>query len=234
MGIFTTDRCCFGNMIGWFVRTIIWASLVLLPVSGTTAPALAGTNEDGPAAQAKDSAGDAAAVYVTSLVEETVPRLLAMPGPQRPQELRRLLEENIDLPDIARFAMGRYWRLADEGERAEFVRLFGDLLVQTSNAGLADYKSEKLRVAEARPADNDEILVRSAFSLQDGPSVQVDWRLRRDSERFKIQDVIIEGISIRIALRDMFATVIHDRGGTVAGLLGAMRELARPRTQDAP
>jgi phospholipid transport system substrate-binding protein len=222
-------------MIGWSMRAVILASLTWLPLCGAAVSALAtGANENGAAAQLKDGAGDAATIYVKSLIEEAVPRVLATPSPQRPQELRRLLEENIDLPDIARFAMGRYWRLADDGERAEFVRLFRELAVQTSNAGLAEYKSEKLRVAEARPADDEEILVRSAFSLQDGPSVQIDWRLRRDRERFKIQDVIVEGISIRIALRDMFATAIHDRGGTVAALLAAMRDLVRPRTQDAP
>jgi ABC-type transporter MlaC component len=53
-------------------------------------------------------------------------------------------------------------------------------------------------------------------------------------ERFKIQDVIVEGISIRIALRDMFAAAIHERGGTVAALLAAMREFTRSRTRDTP
>ena len=233
MALSTVDRG-LGSIIARSLRAMSLAGLVWLYLVNAALPADAiGADENG-VAQLRADARDPAAIYVTALMEQAVPHLLAMPGPQRSQELRRLLDENIDLPDIARFAMGRYWRLAEEGERAEFVRLFQELLVQTATAGLADYKSEMLRVAETRPADDNEFLVRSALSLQDGPSVQIDWRLRREMERFKIQDVVVEGISIRIALRDMFATAIHERGGTIAALLATMRELARSRTRDAP
>jgi ABC-type transporter MlaC component len=53
-------------------------------------------------------------------------------------------------------------------------------------------------------------------------------------ERFKIQDVVIEAISMRIALRDLFAATIHEKGGTVGALLAAMRELAQSGRRAAP
>jgi phospholipid transport system substrate-binding protein len=230
MALSTADRA-LGGIIARSLRAVSLAGLVWLCLVSAALPADAIADENG-AAQPRADVRDPAATYVSALMEQAIPQLLAMPGPQRPQELRRLLDENVDLTSLARFAMGRYWRLANDGERVEFVRLFQELLVQTSNAGLADYKSEKLRVAETRPADDDEVVVRSALGLQDGPSVQIEWKLRRETETFKIQDVIVEGISIRIALRDLFAAAIHERGGTVAALLAAMRDLARPRTRD--
>jgi phospholipid transport system substrate-binding protein len=234
MTLFTAGRR-FGNMIGPSMRAATSAGLVWLCLLGAAAPAIAADpEEDGAAAPLTDSARDPAAIYVRSLIEDVVPHLLATSGPQRPREMRRVLEENIDLPGIARFAMGRYWRMADDGERAEFVRLFLELLVQTSTAGLADYKSETLRVAETRPAPENEVLVRSALSLQGRPPVQIDWRLRREMERFRIRDVVVEGISIQIALRDIFAAAIHEKGGTVAALLAAMRELVQSGVRTAP
>lgn len=188
----------------------------------------------GAATQVTADARDSAATYVTGLVQQAVPKLLTMPAIQRPDELRRLFEGNIDLPGMARFAMGRYWRQANDAERAEFVELFQALLVQTADKGLADYRGGKLSVLDTRAGDEGEVLVRSALNLQEGPSVRVDWSLRRDMGRLRIQDVVVEGISTRIALRDLFATVIQEKGGTVAALLGTIRELVRVPVHDEP
>lgn len=222
--------------IGWPIQAMHVAGLVAFCIAGITSlPDAVGANrgDNGARAEITAAARDPAATYVTALVEEAVPHLLATPDPQRVDALRRLFEEHLDLPGIARFAMGRYWRLVEEGERTEFVRLFRELLVQTSNASLADYKSEKLRVTETRPAEDNEVLVRSALSLADGPSVQIDWRLRREMERFRIQDVVVEGISVRIALRDLFAAAIREKGGTMAALLSAMRDLVPSPPREA-
>ncbi len=221
----------------WPIRArmrVVWV-LSICMASVVMSPEAVGTDRGRDEAPAQLTAGahDPAAGYVIALVEETVPQLLATPDAQRSNQLRRLFDEHIDLLGIARFAMGRYWRLTGDEERAEFVRLFRELLVQTSNASLADYRSERLRVTETRPAEDNEVLVRSALSLNDGPHVQIDWRLRRDAERFRIQDVIVEGISVRIALRDLFAIMIQEKGGTMATLLSAMRELVPSPPRDA-
>jgi phospholipid transport system substrate-binding protein len=165
--------------------------------------------------------------YVAGLVERTVPRLAAMPPPARPGELRRLFDENVDLAGIARFILGRYWRTASENERAEFTRLFAELIVQTSDAGLAGYAGQRLRVSDARAVEDGEIIVRSELSQTDGPAIRIDWRLRQQSDGFKITDVAVEGISVRGALRDFVAAAVQERGGTIAALLAALRELVR-------
>lgn len=224
------------SRIGWPIRALRVAGLVSLCIAGIPLlPDAVGADlgDDNARAEITAAAHDPAATYVTALVEEAVPHLLATPGPQRVEALHRLFEEHLDLPAIARFAMGRYWRLTEEDERAEFVRLFRELLVQTSNASLEEYRSEKLRITETRPAEGNEVLVRSALGLTDGPAVQIDWRLRREMQRFRIQDVVVEGISVRIVLRDLFATAIREKGGTMAALLAAMRDLLPPSARES-
>lgn len=211
------------------------AGLAWFCLAGGVVPANSfggGANENGVAAPTTIETREQAAAYVTALVEEVVPQLLAVPVPARSDELRRLLEANIDMPGVAQFAMGRYWRLANDDQRTEFVRLFRELVVQTSDAGLANYKGGDLRIAETRPTDDGETLVRSELRLTDGPPVQIDWRLQREQDRFRIRDVVVEGISIRIALRDFFAATTQEKGSTAAALLAAMRELVQsPRRE---
>lgn len=185
------------------------------------------------AAGAAGSTHDEPSRYVTNLVEKTVPRLAAMPQPARPPELRRLLDENLDLAGIARFVLGRYWRMASEGERAEFTHLFTELIVQTSDAGLAGYTGQRLRVSDVRAVEDGEVTVRSELGQTDGPAIKIDWRLRRQRDRFRIVDVAVEGISVRVALRDLVAATIQESGGTIAALLATMRTLVREAPRES-
>lgn len=43
---------------------------------------------------------------------------------ERENRFRSLLKNAFDLPRIARFVLGRYWRRASEAEQKEFVDLF--------------------------------------------------------------------------------------------------------------
>ena len=49
----------------------------------------------------------------------------------RLQDLKQLLDQSTDLELISRLVLGRYWKQADAGQQAEFVRLFKELVMQT-------------------------------------------------------------------------------------------------------
>lgn len=177
---------------------------------------------------------DQAGAYLAGLAERTLPLLAAMPAPQRADALRLALREHVDLPGIARFALGRHWRAADEAQRAEFVQLFEDLVVRTADAGLSSYAGQQLRLLDTRQTgDAEEIVVRGEFVPREGPAIALDFRMRPERDRFRIADIAVEGISIRIALRDLFADMMQEKGGTMPALLAAMRELIRLTLRDA-
>ena len=48
--------------------------------------------------------------------------------------------------------------------------------------------------------------------------------MKERSSGYGILDVVIEGVSMRITLRDEFAAVIRSNGGKVEGLLAALRK----------
>jgi len=52
----------------------------------------------------------------------------------------------------------------------------------------------------------------------------MDWRLINDSGAYKINDVIIEGVSMAVTQRSEFASVVQRNGGQVSRLIALMRE----------
>jgi phospholipid transport system substrate-binding protein len=54
--------------------------------------------------------------------------------------------------------------------------------------------------------------------------VQVDWYLTDNGGQYRVSDVAIGGMSMRVALRDQFASWIENNGGRVNALLAVMRQ----------
>lgn len=169
-----------------------------------------------------------AATFVSSLAQRAIPVLTRaeIPPAEREQQFRKLLHEGFDLNQIARLVLGRYWNQASQAERAEFVELLEDYLVQLYAARFADFENVTLRVESVRD-EQGQTIVRSVLMRPEAPPVALDWRVERDQGRFLITDLVVEGISMIITQRSEFASVIRQKGGRVQGLLELLRQKTR-------
>ena len=154
-----------------------------------------------------------------------------VPATERLTRFRQLFQADFDGPGIARFVLGRYWRSASEQEQQEFLKLFEDYVVFVYGTRLSSFNGEKFRVKGSRPEGNGVVVATDILNPGGEPPIKVDWRLISDNGAFKINDVIIEGISMLVTQRSEFASIIQRHGGQVGGLLALMRE--RTRTASA-
>ncbi len=142
---------------------------------------------------------------------------------QRAERFRGLLNEAFDLPGIARFTLGRYWRTASDEEQKEFVILFEKFVIQAYANRFQDMSGQKLIVINAREVSPAQALVLSEIEIPGKPPVKINWRVRSEEDQHKIIDVMVEGISMSVTQRDEFAAVIRQTGGQVDGLIKALR-----------
>ena len=142
---------------------------------------------------------------------------------ERTKRFRDLLNQAFDLPRIARFTLGRYWRTATDEEQQEFVKLFEEFVIQAYANRFQDMSGKKLNVLNARKISAAQALVLSEIQTPGKPSVKINWRIRSKEDVHKIVDVMVEGISMSITQRDEFAAVIRQTGGKVDGLIEALR-----------
>lgn len=143
---------------------------------------------------------------------------------ERQARFSELFHQDFDVPHIARFVLGRYWRVATPEQQQEFVRLFSRYIVLAYGNRLAQYSGEHFKVLGSRP-EPDGYIVSSEIIRTDGqPPVKVEWRLTRADGSYKITDVIVEGISMAVTQRSEFASVIRRHGGQVSELLAMLRQ----------
>ena len=167
-------------------------------------------------------------VFMNELWGQTVEVLSKkVPRAERLMRFSQLFQADFDGPGIARFVLGRYWRSASEQEQQEYLKLFEDYVVFVYGTRLSNFNGETFKMLGSRTDESGTIVSTDIISPSGEAPIKVDWRLIADHGSFKINDVIIEGISMLATQRSEFASVIQRHGGQVGGLLELMRERTR-------
>ena len=130
---------------------------------------------------------------------------------ERRTAVRKIANEIFDFAEIARRSLGRYWQPLSEGQRTEFVRLFGDLLERSYISKIELYGGEKIVYIGER-LDGDLATVSTKIITKNGTEVPVDYRLARRNDRWMVYDVNIEGVSLVSNYRTQFNKIIQTSG----------------------
>lgn len=162
--------------------------------------------------------------FINNLGNEALAALSPAASPQqRVLAFRALFRRDFDVPQIARFVLGPYWRIATPGQQQEFVRLFTNYIALAYSTRLSQYSGERLVVTGWRPIPGGAIVTSEVERPGGGQPVSIDWRLTRYDDAYKINDVLVDGVSMAITQRSEFASVIQRNGGSVQGLLAMLR-----------
>lgn len=139
----------------------------------------------------------------------------------REARFRDLLREGFDLPFIARFALGPYWRRATPEQRSEYLGVFSDYVVQTYSSRLGGYTGDAMNIVSERRAGEKDAVVETRIVRPSGPPITAEWRVRVIDGEYRIIDIAIEGISMAVTKRSEFSAVIQSKG--IDGLIAALR-----------
>ena len=148
-----------------------------------------------------------------------------VPSVERLARLSQLFQADFDIPGIGLFALGRYRTMATPQETQEFFRLYPEFTVRAFNSRLDEYRGAPFRVTGKRKLGGGVTVISSEIT-PNGGRVQLDWHLIKSgpAREYRISDVTIGGVSMRIALRDQFASWIQGNGGRFDALLAVMRQ----------
>ena len=183
-----------------------------------------------PLAAAEHGMPDAAAEFVQSVFDRAQ-RLSARPGrdPERQRQLVAFVRTGVDLVAIGRFSTGPFWKQASEEDRTQFLGLLETFVAQTFGRRMGELSGQTLKIVKAvavAPGNEDsrDMLVSSHFIGADSRALGVDWRVRMSDSGPRIVDLVVGGISMAVAQRDEFITIIRNGGGTFTALIAKLQE----------
>jgi phospholipid transport system substrate-binding protein len=177
------------------------------------------------------AANEGADVFLADLTDRALAQLSEPGLAETEQKLRfrRLLNEAFDLPAIGRFVLGRYWRRADAAQQIDFLGVFEDMMIHRFLPLFSLNSGEKFDIGPIRPyKDNPNFVsVESKLRRVEGEPIQINWRVRKIGETYKIVDIVAEGVSIAVTLRSEYVSVLNRNGGDIDALTRVLREKAK-------
>ncbi len=128
---------------------------------------------------------------------------------QRRALLRKELFPYFNFEEMSRRSLGVHWKNRTPQERQEFVKLFTDLLENAYAGKIEGYKGEKIQFGK-ETLDLPYAEVKTAIVTSQGQEFSVDYRLLADGNRWRVYDVVIEGVSLVNNYRSQFAGILQN------------------------
>jgi len=145
--------------------------------------------------------------------------------PTREARFRELYRRYFDNAGTAAAAIGPALQAATPKQRRKALRVFEDYVVAVYSARLVNYSGVKLVVLNVEPAGDGEVVTSELISPNPrGEDLEVKWRFARVGGELKVRDVVVDKISMVLTARRAFSQWLAERGGTLDGLVGKLRE----------
>jgi phospholipid transport system substrate-binding protein len=178
----------------------------------------------GPGARAQTP--EQASAFVQSLGNQLV---TIVNGPssteQKSAALTRVIDSDVDVAGVARFCLGRFWRLATPQQQREYETLFRRVLIISITSKIGDYQGVRFTIGRTVSRPEGQV-VATTIAGPNKPPAEVDWLVKNLNGSPKIVDVVAEGTSLRLTQRDDYASFIVQHHDNIQALIDAMQRQA--------
>ena len=119
---------------------------------------------------------------------------------------------HVNFERMTGMSVGPQWRSATPEQRKRMLEEFKTLLVNTYSGALAQVKDQTVVIKPLRGAATDnDVIVRSEVRAKGDP-IQLDYRLEKAGEAWKIYDLNVGGFWVVDAYKGQFAKDLNNGG----------------------
>jgi phospholipid transport system substrate-binding protein len=122
--------------------------------------------------------------------------------------VRKIANDIFDFSETARRSLGRHWQGRTDGERAEFVQLFSDLLERSYISKIETYGGEKISYL-GDTIEGEQAKVQTKLVTKGSGDIPIEYRMHKKGDRWLVYDVVIEGVSLVANYRTQFNKIIQ-------------------------
>ena len=189
---------------------------------GVAALALIGLVSLGNPASAEAVQPEAAKKFIAAMGDRAVTVGKETNPTKRNNEFTKLMLDGMDFNSLSVATLGKMARTASEPDKKEFTRLFAAYVIDVAVAKLGNTQINRFALGGTKTEPNGDVKVNTAIDRVGDKPIQVDWRVKSVNGKPKINDLEVEGFSLRTHYTGEF-----ERAGvsTVSGLIGKLKDL---------
>jgi phospholipid transport system substrate-binding protein len=134
--------------------------------------------------------------------------------------INNIIAQNFHFDAMAKQALGQNWQTLSEAKRLEFKAVFQDLFQDSYTKLVLDFLGREKILYTREESDQNKASVKTII-VRMNEQIPVDYSLGIMGQRWLVEDVAIDGVSIVQNYQKSFARVIRQE--TYEGLLKKMR-----------
>jgi len=149
-------------------------------------------------------------------------------------EVDQLLVDVIDFDYVSRAVMGKYFRRANDQQKAQFSGVFKDTLLKTYAKGLSAFQIERFELVAPRkqsPKPNKQIVTVHVFDAK-GTKYTVHYYMLKRNDQWQLTNVNLDGLNLRQTFRSQFADLVQRSKGDIQGAIDAWQDHVAAKADD--
>ncbi|AGF48060.1 toluene tolerance protein [Candidatus Kinetoplastibacterium oncopeltii TCC290E] len=121
---------------------------------------------------------------------------------------------HVDFFKTTKLTAGKNWKTASEEQKKALIKAFRNTLIKTYRSAFSLIsKNTKIKVFPYRgEAKSNDAIIKSLIQQSNGKQIQINYRLTKHGNTWKIYDVSIEGMWLIESYRNQFNNEIHSNG----------------------
>ncbi|WP_151702971.1 MlaC/ttg2D family ABC transporter substrate-binding protein [Nitrincola alkalilacustris] len=171
----------------------------------------------------------------SAVIEQATERMLAMMKDEtllqeanRDQllgEVENIVEEVIDFEHFARRVMGRYVRTATDEEIQRFADTIKSTLMRTYSLAMVGFEVRSYSISPPRAPSPEPGMqvVNVTVTSGDGQSFELLYYMLKQESGWKLVNVMVDGINLRITFRNQFADM-YQRSRSIGAVIDSWEE----------
>ncbi len=174
------------------------------------------------------TAQSALAISAETVIKRTTERVLNNPYLlKNPVAVKDIVKGVFNFRKMSRLVLGKNWRRAKKAERTGFTNAFRDLLIRTYSNALAEAAGmvKKIDYSSTRKNARRATVHSKVYRSNGSASVNIDYVMYKRKGKWKVYNVIVEGISLVTTYRTEFGRDIRRMG--MKGLIGKINDKNR-------
>lgn len=143
------------------------------------------------------------------------------------RHLQAIIDRVVDVNGVARFCLGRFWETASDDQRQTYIAVSHRVLLRNVITWLGSHHRSAARVTiERAVADGPDIEVPTVVERDGDSPAHVTWVVAMNLEAPKIIDTVVEGVSMRLTVRNDYASFVQHNNGDIEALIRGLKRQA--------
>ena len=128
-------------------------------------------------------------------------------------KMNEIVIPKLDIELMSKIVLGKnHWNNISISEKSDFMNAFKNLMVRTYMKSLTAFEGEKIKFLPYTQGKRDDVAkVKSIYLLNEG-ELPVSYRLKKTDSKWKVYDIIIDGVSLLRNYRSDFKAHVSKKG----------------------